>query len=751
MNTTTVEQVRGRLPVKELTESPLNPRRTFSEQSLRELADSMGSVGQLSPLAVRPIGTDPKFAKGKWSGVDRWEVVCGHRRLRAARLGGIPELDVVVRLLDDDAARACMLVENAQREDVSPSEQAAAVGELVAAVGQEEAARQVGWPLSRVRDLMRLATLPTWFLAAVDAGEVSLSAAAIVGRIPSEANRTIAAVCVLLGEWEPHRVTAEDLKLCESGKAAEDRLDRGDVVLSVKDTKELVKKFQRELKGQPWRKALDLVPGVPPCADCPKLAGNAAKTDDSYADTRADTCLDPTCFEAKQAAWGRLTIAKAEKKGRTVIPAEKAAELFSKYDPSRLAHGSGYLTPDTVCWEDKAGDEPRTYGELLKGHLEPVVAIGPDGKAHDLFPADAAKKALKELHGIGARVGSGGGGHDYKREQALARKKQEDAKAAAGMALGQVAGRMASAMEGRDYLPLLRQVLAVVADMAGADACRLVGKRRGLEYDPNNVRDCVEQCALSTATDEVELVALAAELAAAKRAAYWQHSYGGNFMSKEEKAFWDAFGVDKAALLRAAAGERKEKEQAKGKGKKAKAPTGAKAKKVEPVRFTKPCRVCGCTDDDCRQCIEKTGEPCSWVEADLCSACVGADVRTPPIDEPTPGPLVCKPVGEGLLRDVPGVTAADAAKLETNGLRTLADLEARIRERLSALARQIDSLNTQIYTVLGVKAGGPLLGDDADRLANAIDKHLNAATPAELPTPAKPAKAKTKPTSKAKS
>lgn len=570
------------LPLRALTPSPTNPRKAFDEAGLAQLAQSIRQVGVAQPLVVRPLGERPRREQGGWVGVDRWEVVAGERRYRAAGLAGLTHVPCSAAVMTDDQVLYVQLVENEQRADVLPSERAAAFAALAAAGKRaEDVSAATGLPLATVRDLIRLAKLPAWMLAAVDAGDVLPSVAALVARIPDAENRRRASACVLLGDDYPDRLDAQDFELCESGKArSSERNDYIEPVLTYRDTKDLLREFQRELKGAPFRKALDLVPGAPTCDDCPKRAGNAAKADDTFADVRADTCLDTACFAAKTAAWGKLVAAKAEKKGRTVVMGDEAAKLF--YPHGGLRHGCGYIDPGQTCWEDKQPGNDRTYGELLKGHVEPVVVVGPDGRAHDLYAADVARQALKEHHGIGTKPAKGGDA--YKRQEAEQRRKQEIGRAAAAKALGHVAGRMEAADQSHAAdarlreVALLRQVARAVVDHAGADACRMVAKRRGLKYDPVNTRQVVEDLALEM-TEVHELLGLMAESCAARMANYWGHPYGGGNVGKEEAAFWAAFGVDKAALVKAAGEELKaaKKKPAAKKGGRAGKPEAAEA------------------------------------------------------------------------------------------------------------------------------------------------------------------------------
>lgn len=110
--------VTQRIPIAAITPSPFNPRKTFDDAGIAELADSIKTQGLLENLVVRP-------SKG-----GRFELVAGERRLRALKLAKIEDADCKVLELDDEGARAAMIVENLQREDIPPMEEAAAFDQL---------------------------------------------------------------------------------------------------------------------------------------------------------------------------------------------------------------------------------------------------------------------------------------------------------------------------------------------------------------------------------------------------------------------------------------------------------------------------------------------------------------------------------------------------------------------------------------------------------------------------------------------
>lgn len=137
-----------RLPLASIRPNPRQPRKRFAEESLKELADSIREKGLLQPLLVRPQG-------------DGYELVAGERRYRAALMAGLQEVPAVVKDLTDREALELALVENLQREDLSPVEEARGYQALLEmGLTQEEVARRVGKARSTVANALRLLQLP---------------------------------------------------------------------------------------------------------------------------------------------------------------------------------------------------------------------------------------------------------------------------------------------------------------------------------------------------------------------------------------------------------------------------------------------------------------------------------------------------------------------------------------------------------------------------------------------------------------
>lgn len=171
------------LPIAFLRPNPDQPRRAFAEDAIAELAASIKARGMLQPILVRPVGRES------------YEIVAGERRWRAAQRAGLHEAPVVIRDLTDDEAAEIALIENIQRVDLSPLEEAAAYQRLadVYKRTQDEIASAVGKSRSHIANMMRLGGLTPKCRAALEAGEISMghARALLAARDPDGALKTV--------------------------------------------------------------------------------------------------------------------------------------------------------------------------------------------------------------------------------------------------------------------------------------------------------------------------------------------------------------------------------------------------------------------------------------------------------------------------------------------------------------------------------------------------------------------------------
>ncbi len=162
------------LPVETLYRGPHQPRRRISEQGLEELAASIRAQGLLEPVIVRPRPSGG------------YEIVAGERRWRAAQRAGLDTVPALVRELDDRQAIAIALIENIQREDLNPLEEAAALQRLLAEydMTHEQIADAVGRSRTAVSNLLRLLNLAPGVREMIDDGELEMGHARALLALP---------------------------------------------------------------------------------------------------------------------------------------------------------------------------------------------------------------------------------------------------------------------------------------------------------------------------------------------------------------------------------------------------------------------------------------------------------------------------------------------------------------------------------------------------------------------------------------
>ena len=155
--------VERRVPIAEIRPNPRQPRRVFDENRLAELAESIHHQGMLQPLVVRQVDQG-------------YELIIGERRLRAAQRAGLERVSVVIKEVSDAESLEMALVENIQREELTPVEEALAYRQLMEEfhLTQEEVAARVGKSRPVVTNLLRVLSLPDEITEAIDQGSLSV-------------------------------------------------------------------------------------------------------------------------------------------------------------------------------------------------------------------------------------------------------------------------------------------------------------------------------------------------------------------------------------------------------------------------------------------------------------------------------------------------------------------------------------------------------------------------------------------------
>ncbi len=177
------------LPVNALQPGKYQPRTRMDPGSLEELAASIKAQGLIQPISVRPIGKD------------RYEIIAGERRWRASQIAGLASVPVLVREIPDDAALAMSLIENIQREDLNPLEEAAGLQRLIDEFGMthQQAADAVGRSRPAASNLLRLLQLAKPAQDMLMAGDIEMGHARALLPLPKTEQGRVAALIVEKG------------------------------------------------------------------------------------------------------------------------------------------------------------------------------------------------------------------------------------------------------------------------------------------------------------------------------------------------------------------------------------------------------------------------------------------------------------------------------------------------------------------------------------------------------------------------
>lgn len=356
------------LPVAAIVASLSNPRKRFDETYIAELADSIKNHGLIQPITVRPLSLDALFAfnRTRIETDERptYEIVVGECRWRAAKLAGLAEIPAFWRELDDKQVLEIQVIENLQRRDVHPIEEAEGYQALIAKHGYnaDQIAAKIGKSRSYVYGRLKFADLCRDAREAFYDGKLEASTALLIARIPGEALQKKAAKEVLNG------YNGEPL----SYRAAQQQI-RNRYTLNL---------AQATFKPDD----ADLLPKAGACSACPKLSGNFQDLFNDIKDT--DVCTDPDCFEAKRQARRDQLIAHAEKRKIPVFAGDKGREAINGEIE--------YVSLDEEVEDDAEG---RTYRQIL-GDKAPVTAVieFPYGKKDltECAPLNTLETALRK-------------------------------------------------------------------------------------------------------------------------------------------------------------------------------------------------------------------------------------------------------------------------------------------------------------------------------------------------------------------
>ncbi|MDH5785257.1 MAG: ParB/RepB/Spo0J family partition protein [Chromatiales bacterium] len=205
------------LPVDILQRGVYQPRIDMNPEALEELANSIRAQGVVQPIVVRPVGGG------------RYEIIAGERRWRATQLAGLHEIPAVIRDVPDQAAMAMALIENIQREELNPMEEAQALHRLIEEFGltHQQTADAVGRSRASVSNLLRLLGLNEDVKRLLENGDIEMGHArailALSGEQQSEVARSVAAKGLSVRETE--RLVKRTLEAPQGAKQSEKRVD----------------------------------------------------------------------------------------------------------------------------------------------------------------------------------------------------------------------------------------------------------------------------------------------------------------------------------------------------------------------------------------------------------------------------------------------------------------------------------------------------------------------------------------------
>lgn len=332
------------IPLEHLRESPFNPRKHYNEAALEQLAETIKSDGLLQPILVRPLlQTDLEY---------QYEVVFGHRRFRAHQLAGLPTIKAFARDMTDQESRRAQLVENGQRDDVHPFEEAQSYQELIDEhnLTADDLVKETGKSRSHIYSRLALLKACPAIRDACISGEIGSEVALLIARLRLPK----------LQEKALGYIKGKYLDLGDGGKASYRRIRD---LLNERFTLDL-DKAMFDIEDEM------LVPDAGHCIRCPKRSGNAPEYADVVEDRSAsnyttysraksgpNVCTDPDCFDEKKKAHLKRKAAELAAKGKVVVDGAKARQAI---DATGQVKGA-YIALKDVKAELKsvAGEKPQ--------------------------------------------------------------------------------------------------------------------------------------------------------------------------------------------------------------------------------------------------------------------------------------------------------------------------------------------------------------------------------------------------------
>lgn len=345
------------VPLASLRESPTNPRKYFDPKALEELAASVKEHGVIEPLIVRANGTPSES-----------EIICGARRSRAAKMAGLTSVPVIFREFADDEVRIIQLVENGQRADLSPIEEAETYTALAdEGLSVSAIAKKVGRHTRDIARRLPLAKLPREVKRVLLAGILPVEYAQLLARIPDE-KLQVEALRRVLEDYDDGRgnCVAHPVPYAIAKRLIEEEFMTA-LSLAVFDPEDS-----------------ELSP-LGACSKCPQLAGN---NPDLFGDVKGKAvCTNPKDFRLKT----ENHLKRLRESGYTVLLSRKELKRAFPFGESDQV-GKEFVDVERISPEDP---KHRSYETLLgRGEKLKTVFAFKNGRVRKLYPAKDLKAAL---------------------------------------------------------------------------------------------------------------------------------------------------------------------------------------------------------------------------------------------------------------------------------------------------------------------------------------------------------------------
>jgi ParB family chromosome partitioning protein len=511
-----VEQI----PVGQIQPSLTNPRKHYDQAALDELAASIRSVGVQVPLSLRiQLRRNVDEAGGP---ADLYEIVGGERRWRAAQLAGLTAVPAIARVMTDAECRESQLVDNLQRADLTPIEEAECYEALHAAeLPVEVLAAKTGKTVPYVAQRLRLLQLVPAAREALRQGVLNLTLALLIARLAPAAQEKATLYAV-----DPKRFMQGDVatKTASAKKHLEEDNGWWRPATETQMRTWIAEHTLLPLKGVAWRlDDVDLIPNAGSCMECPKRAGNTTAL---FGDLAADdnTCTDPECYGRKQKA----SMKEALKSGAGLV------KLLSS--ESHLPLKEGVTSLKRGQWmEAKQGSCPQVMeGITEEGHRKTVCGD---------------QKCKVHKHQVQQPMAKGQSSTDWEARQKEQRKREEEYVAAESPVRVAIWAAIKPKLTGPKLLRFLAHELAE----QGARAV-IVAKLRDIKHAQWEASKPV-QAAIAKAKDS-EVEGWLAELASADAISIQQQMAASPADRKRDREdLWELgklVGVDCDAIARKA-------------------------------------------------------------------------------------------------------------------------------------------------------------------------------------------------------